>query len=361
VRRRDHHRRLRLPGYGPGAQDAIETWIRNRTGKSVIDYGSIPSSASPRTRSSPRWLTSSRGLHQLQDLHDGAGTVRRARPSTEALRKRPPRRAHECTARIVPSTSSPESSTRTAGDQRAQLRTPPRAAEGLATRRAVRMAGMVDAPVYLVPVLREALQALNDARGRQTVFGETRPLYLHLTQASERGFRAHTCWPPLHRGRPGGDHLAGAESDVLGRCHGHRVEQGSEAARPAVSSTCPAANLETLLPMLYSDGVRTGRRAQPLRGGDLGKSAKLFSLCPRKGTIAVGSDADIVVFDRKRRLSSGSQRCTRGRTGSCRRLRGDGLAGADHLRERSSSRPAAAGGARSRPAGRARRSGRSTN
>jgi dihydropyrimidinase len=53
-----------------------------------------------------------------------------------------------------------------------------------------------------------------------------------------------------------------------------------------------------MLPMLYSEGVRTGRIS-------LGRfvevistnAAKLFGLYPRKGTIAVGSDADLVIFD----------------------------------------------------------------
>ena len=53
-----------------------------------------------------------------------------------------------------------------------------------------------------------------------------------------------------------------------------------------------------MLPMLYSEGVRTGRIT-------LGRfvevmatnAAKLFGLYPRKGTVAVGSDADLVVFD----------------------------------------------------------------
>ena len=57
-------------------------------------------------------------------------------------------------------------------------------------------------------------------------------------------------------------------------------------------------NLQTMLPMLYSEGVRAGRHlAQRLVEVTSTNAAKLFGLYPRKGTIAVGSDADIVVFD----------------------------------------------------------------
>jgi dihydropyrimidinase len=56
--------------------------------------------------------------------------------------------------------------------------------------------------------------------------------------------------------------------------------------------------LQTNLPMLYSEGVRSGRltlgRFVELTSTN---AAKLFGLYPRKGTIAVGSDADLIIFD----------------------------------------------------------------
>jgi dihydropyrimidinase len=58
------------------------------------------------------------------------------------------------------------------------------------------------------------------------------------------------------------------------------------------------ANLQTMLPMLYSEGVRTGRislsRFVEITSTN---ASKIFGIFPRKGTIAVGSDADLVVFD----------------------------------------------------------------
>ena len=67
------------------------------------------------------------------------------------------------------------------------------------------------------------------------------------------------------------------------------------------------ADLETMMPMLFSAGVRTGRislsRFIALTSTN---AARLFGLYPRKGTIAVGSDADLVVLDpRLRRTIDG--------------------------------------------------------
>jgi dihydropyrimidinase len=173
------------------------------------------------------------------------------------------------------------------------------------------MAGMVDAPVYLVHLsCEEALQALNDARGRgQTVFGETRPLYLHLTRdayESEDFPERYTCWPPLREADQVEIIWQALESDVLQtvatdhiawskaqKLHGQRVNE----YLPGM------ANLETLLPMLYSDGVRTGRLSlNRFAEVTSANPAKLFGLYPTKGTIAVGSDADIVVFDPEKKV-----------------------------------------------------------
>ena len=58
------------------------------------------------------------------------------------------------------------------------------------------------------------------------------------------------------------------------------------------------SNLETLIPMLYSEGVGKGRLSLS-RFVEVSATnpAKLFGIYPQKGTIAVGSDADIVIFD----------------------------------------------------------------
>jgi dihydropyrimidinase len=56
-----------------------------------------------------------------------------------------------------------------------------------------------------------------------------------------------------------------------------------------------------MLPMLYSEGVRTGRISLGRLVSVLStNAAKLFGIFPEKGTIAVGSDADLVIFDPSR-------------------------------------------------------------
>ncbi len=82
----------------------------------------------------------------------------------------------------------------------------PRISEGLAARRALWMAHVADVPAYLVHLsCQEGLDALNDARGRgQTCYGETRPIYLHLSRErfnEEVDPERYVGWPPL-RERP---------------------------------------------------------------------------------------------------------------------------------------------------------------
>src|SRR5262249_26813325 len=57
-------------------------------------------------------------------------------------------------------------------------------------------------------------------------------------------------------------------------------------------------NLQTMLPMLYSEGVRGGRLSlSRFIEVTSTNAAELFGLYPRKGTLSIGSDADVVVFD----------------------------------------------------------------
>ena len=179
-------------------------------------------------------------------------------------------------------------------------------AELVATQRAIAFAEATGAPVYVVHLSSErALEACVEAQARGVpVYVETRPLYLHLTRErfdDEDGAK-YVGQPPL-RERTDVDALwAAIRQGVLHTvCTDHAPWSLAAKLDPALSvaNLRPGVeNLQTMLPMLYSEGVRTGRISlRRLVEVTATNAAKLFGLYPRKGTIAVGSDADIVVFD----------------------------------------------------------------
>ncbi len=178
--------------------------------------------------------------------------------------------------------------------------------EVVATQRAVAFAEATRSPVYIVHLSsRRALEVCADAQARGVpVFVETRPLYLHLTQerfALADGAK-YVGQPPLRETQDAKALWAGLREGVINTvCTDHAPWLLSDKLDPTLSITKlrpGVENLQTMLPMLYSEGVRTGR-ISPHRFVELisTNAAKLFGLYPRKGTIRVGSDADIVVFD----------------------------------------------------------------
>ena len=301
-----------FPDAGQGLQDAIETWIKNGTGKSVIDYGIHPVLREPTDEVIAEMADAvAEGFTSFKIFMTALGRFDELGPQylkalKEAGRLGALTNMHcedQCCIDFI--TGQLDADGRAAG-VRNYPDSRPREAEGLAAQRAVRMAGMVDAPVYLVHLsCEEALQALDDARGRgQTVFGETRPLYLHLTREayeSDDFPERYTCWPPLREAEQVEIIWQALESDVLQTVATDHIawSKAQKLHGKRVNEFLPGmANLETLLPMLYSDGVRTGRLSlNRFAEVTAANPAKLFGLYPQKGTIAVGSDADIVLFD----------------------------------------------------------------
>jgi dihydropyrimidinase len=187
----------------------------------------------------------------------------------------------------------------------------PVVAEVVATQRAIAMAEATGAPVYIVHVsCARALEECAEAQSRGIqVYVETRPLYLHLTEArlEEPDGAKYVGQPPLRAHSDLEALWAGIRQGVVHTvCTDHAPWSLEAKLDPALSITRlrpGVENLQTMLPMLYSEGVRTGRislsRMVELTSTN---SARLFGLYPRKGTIAVGSDADLVVFDPERSL-----------------------------------------------------------
>jgi len=179
-------------------------------------------------------------------------------------------------------------------------------AERAAVERAVAICEATGSPIYIVHLSSQA--ALDSARRGQArglpVFVETRPLYLYLTSELLRepdGAKYIGC-PPL---REPADveamwsGLADGSIHTLGSDHAPwSLRDKIDASLDVTTARPGVADLETILPMLFSAGVRTGRislsRFIELTSAN---AARLFGLYPRKGTIAVGSDADLVVLD----------------------------------------------------------------
>lgn len=187
-------------------------------------------------------------------------------------------------------------------------------AESEASRRAIDLARLVDARLLIVHVSApEAAQAILDARNRGLpIYGETCPQYLFLTadDLDRDGMEgAKYCCSPPPRDK------AGQEAIWLGLTNGtfqifssdhapYRYDESGKFNAGPNSTFKKIANgvpgIETRMPLLYSEGVEKGRLTlNEFVALTSTNAAKIYGLHPRKGTIAVGSDADIAIWDPK--------------------------------------------------------------
>jgi dihydropyrimidinase len=182
----------------------------------------------------------------------------------------------------------------------------PVVAEELATQRAVAISEVTGAPIFIVHISSErALRAAETGHARGLpVFTEVRFLYLHLTRErfDEPDAPIYTADPPL-RDRSDLDYLWGAiargsvsvvDTDHVGYTRAEKLDPKLD-----IVNHRPAGNyLQVQLPLLYSEGVRKGRISlEQMVAVSATNPAKLFGIYPQKGTIAVGSDADLVLWD----------------------------------------------------------------
>ncbi len=178
--------------------------------------------------------------------------------------------------------------------------------ESAAVERAVAFSRATGAPIYIVHLSSAAaLDACRRARADGVrVYVETRPLYLYLTREvfAQPDAARYVGNPPVRETLDLTAIWHGLWSgEIQCLCSDHAPWTLKQKLDPAldVSSVRPGvADLETLMPMLYSEGVRGGRislsRFVEVTSTN---TAKLFGMYPQKGTIAVGSDADLVVWD----------------------------------------------------------------
>src|SRR5947208_6064010 len=196
--------------------------------------------------------------------------------------------------------------------------TRPVRAEAEATHRAIALAEIAGVPVYIVHLsAAEALEMVTEARDRGLpAYAETCPQYLFLSYDNyeEPGFDGakYVMSPPLRakekqdqlwRGLAFND-LQAIATDHCPFCMKEQKEMGRNDFSKIPNG---APGIETRMSLVYDGGVRPGRislnRLVELTSTS---PAKIFGLFPRKGTIAPGSDADIVIFDpeKKVRLSA---------------------------------------------------------
>ena len=192
----------------------------------------------------------------------------------------------------------------------------PMLVEREATHRAIALAELVDVPILIVHVSgREAVEQIRWARAHGLkVFAETCPQYLFLTSAdlgiddSYHGARCVCSPPPRDKANQEviWDGLNDGLFSVFSSDHAPFNVEGSDGKKPAgeevsfrhIPNGIPG--IETRMPLLYSEGVLGGRMTLN-KFVELTATgpAKAYGLHPRKGTIAVGSDADLVIWDER--------------------------------------------------------------
>jgi dihydropyrimidinase len=195
----------------------------------------------------------------------------------------------------------------------------PIAVEREATHRAISLAELVDVPVMIVHVSNgEAMEQIRWAQQRGLkVFGETCPQYLVLTEKDLDGLNMegakYVCSPPPRDAASQRACWLGLETGVFqvfssDHCpfryddpEGKLAPKGRTSFR-WVPNGIPG--VETRLPILFSEGVVKGRiTLNQFVALTATNHAKMYGLHPRKGTIAIGADADIAIWDPERRVT----------------------------------------------------------
>jgi dihydropyrimidinase len=188
-----------------------------------------------------------------------------------------------------------------------------------ATHRAIALAELIDVPIVIVHVSNgEAMEEIARGRARGLkIYGETCPQYLVLTEKDMEGLNMEgakyvcsppprdkasqvACWEGLQQGifsLFSSDHCPFRYDDPKGKL----APKGKTSFR-WVPNGIPG--VETRLPILFSEGVVKGRiTLNEFVALTATNHAKTYGLYPKKGTIAVGSDADIAIWDPLRKVT----------------------------------------------------------
>ena len=188
----------------------------------------------------------------------------------------------------------------------------PAIAEAEAINRAISLAKLVDAPLLIVHVSTpEGADLIRDARqSGAKIFGETCPHYLFLTRndLDRTGLEGakFICSPPVRDEETQAAlwrHLQSGTFSVVSSDHAPyrydssgKLSAGPNATFKEIANGMPGIALR--LPLLFSEGVAKGRiTLQNFVALSATNAAKIYGMHPSKGTIAIGTDADIAIWD----------------------------------------------------------------
>jgi dihydropyrimidinase len=195
----------------------------------------------------------------------------------------------------------------------------PMLVEREATHRTIALAELVDVPVLIVHVSgAEAIEQIRWAQAKDlNIFAETCPQYLFLTEddLDRPGMEGakHMCSPPPRDAANQEivwDALSEGVFEVISSDHAPyryddpdgKLKAGPGAHFKQIANGVPG--IEVRMPLLFSEGVGKGRISlTQFVALCATNAAKLYGLYPRKGTIAIGSDADLVLWDENKQVT----------------------------------------------------------
>ncbi len=314
-----------VQGKGQALHTAIESWMKKAESKAVIDYGFhciITDLPDARLEEIRQLVSEGVTSFKLFMAYPGALMVDDA-TIFKALQVASRSGALVCMhAENGPAIDVLVKQALAAGNTapKYHVLTRPPVAEAEATGRAIALAEMAGAPIYIVHLTcDEALQKVHAARDRGLpAYAETCPQYLYLSieNFDVPGFEGakYVFTPPLRSKQNQEKLWHGLKTGVLQAVSTDHCPfnfKGQKEMGLADFTKIPngGPGIEHRLSLVYSGGVAAGRFSVN-RFVELVSTApaRLFGLYPRKGTIAVGSDADLVIFDPRRQHTISANR-----------------------------------------------------